>query len=98
MEKYIGTKIIEAESMAKDGIDGYKVVYDNPNNTKYESWSPKDVFEKSYTKLDEDKQLTREKLCEVFSDTNKKCNTFIPQSYIWEFLNICEKQKITFIK
>ena len=45
MEKYIGTKIIHAEPMEKDGRAGYKVVYD-PDG--YESWSPKDVFEDAY--------------------------------------------------
>jgi hypothetical protein len=59
MEKYIGTKIIEAEPMEKvDVINenghtyptskaGYKVKY--PDG--YESWSPKDVFEKAYMKV-----------------------------------------------
>ncbi len=45
IKKYIGTKIIKTKPILKGGVDGYKVVYDNPNNTKYESWSPKDVFE-----------------------------------------------------
>lgn len=60
MEKYIGTKLIEAEPAYRiDGHiyvksqpvprsmhreDGYKVVY--PDG--YESWSPKDVFEEAY--------------------------------------------------
>ena len=56
MKKYIGTKIIMAEpaKAMKDygahniGDDGYKVVY--PDG--YESWSPKDVFEKSYKPID----------------------------------------------
>jgi len=62
MDKYIGTKLIEAEpAIRKNGkiylekevpfIDqtfekGYKVKY--PDN--YESWSPKDVFEEAYRK------------------------------------------------
>lgn len=46
MEKYIGTKHIEAEPAQKDGEDGYKVVYEDG----YVSWSPKDVFEKAYKK------------------------------------------------
>jgi len=50
MERYIGTKIIEAEPMsrARGGKeeDGYKVRY--PDG--YESWSPKDVFEEAYRK------------------------------------------------
>lgn len=60
MKKYIGTKVVDAtpawrvegkvylkdeavpRSMNRE--DGYKVVYDDG----YESWSPKDVFEKAY--------------------------------------------------
>ena len=52
MQKYIGTKIIEAEpckawkdtKLHKAGEDGYTVRY--PDG--YESWSPKDVFEEAY--------------------------------------------------
>lgn len=52
METYIGTKIVEAEPCGawkdmgnhKVGDPGYKVRY--PDG--YESWSPKDVFEKAY--------------------------------------------------
>lgn len=48
MKNYIGVKIVKAEPMAKDGKDGYKVVY--PDG--YVSWSPKEVFEKAYRTLD----------------------------------------------
>ena len=56
MQKYIGTKIIEAEpckawkdtKLHKAGEDGYKVRY--PDG--YESWSPKDVFEDAYRPID----------------------------------------------
>ena len=57
MKKYIGVKIIEATPAQKhtctkndcaEGIDGYKVVYPQPDGSTYESWSPKDVFEKAY--------------------------------------------------
>lgn len=60
MKKYIGTKEVSATPAwqidgtiyPKDGVvprsmnrkDGYKVVYEDG----YESWSPKDVFEKAY--------------------------------------------------
>lgn len=52
MQKYIGTKIIEAEPCpawkdsgnSKAGDPGYKVRYADG----YESWSPKDVFEEAY--------------------------------------------------
>ena len=56
MQKYIGTKIIEAEpckawkdtKLHKAGEDGYKVRY--PDG--YESWSPKEVFERAYRPTD----------------------------------------------
>lgn len=60
MKKYIGTKEVSATPAwqidgtiyPKDGVvprsmnrkDGYKVIYEDG----YESWSPKDVFEKAY--------------------------------------------------
>lgn len=92
MKKYIGTKQVSAtpawridgKVYPKDGEvprsmnreDGYKVVYEGG----YESWSPKDVFEKAYkvaeTFLDrlmiERKELAEklEKLC-LFTDSPK---------------------------
>jgi len=64
MEKYIGVKLIEAEPMTQGDFNaeqkgkihpegwpdplGYKVVY--PDG--YVSWSPKDVFEEAYRRLD----------------------------------------------
>ena len=64
MKKYIGTKQVSAtpawridgKVYPKDGAvprvmnreDGYKVVYEDG----YESWSPKDVFEKAYKVAD----------------------------------------------
>jgi hypothetical protein len=63
MEKYLGVKLIEAEPMTMQVAlemgfkvgdksnplkDGYKVVYEDG----YESWSPKDVFEKAYRRID----------------------------------------------
>ena len=55
MRKYIGTKLIEAEPCKawkdmqdhKAGEDGYKVRYADG----YESWSPRDVFERAYLKM-----------------------------------------------
>ena len=61
MNQYIGTKIIEAEpatygecykgsnvlSLAESSRKGYRVRYQDG----YESWSPKDVFEKAYLPL-----------------------------------------------
>lgn len=48
MKKYIGTKIIKAEPEMEEGVEGYKVVYEDG----YVSWSPKDVFEKAYRECD----------------------------------------------
>lgn len=48
MENYIGVKIVKAEPEEKDGRPGYKVKYPD----SYVSWSPKDVFEKAYRKLE----------------------------------------------
>lgn len=42
MQRYIGVKVVQAEPELKDGNAGYKVVYEEG----YESWCPKDVFEK----------------------------------------------------
>lgn len=44
MKQYIGTKVISAEPKTDLGLEGYKVVYEDG----YESWSPKEVFEKAY--------------------------------------------------
>ena len=54
MQNYIGTKLIKAEPMEKDGKHGYQVKYDNG----YVSWSPKEVFEKAYFKIDGDNKLS----------------------------------------
>lgn len=48
MKRFIGTKIIHAEPMEKEGKAGYKVVYKDG----YESWSPADAFEEAYRQCD----------------------------------------------
>ncbi len=68
MEKYLGVKLIEAEPAlkgfnlkesknisAESLEEGYKVVYEDG----YESWSPKDVFEKAYRKVNSDIPLNK---------------------------------------
>jgi hypothetical protein len=57
MQKYIGTKVIQAEPAERDGKDGYKVVYADG----YESWSPKDVFEGAYLPLTVNADLKTDK-------------------------------------
>lgn len=57
MQNYIGVKLIQAEPCKNDkGELGYKVIYDNG----YESWSPKDVFEKAYLPINLSHKLTEE--------------------------------------
>lgn len=70
MEKFVGIKLVEAEPMtaleaskrgyyrgnpASDGelneMQGYHVHY---TDNDYHSWSPKNVFEKSYMQIDKD--------------------------------------------
>lgn len=66
MDKYIGCKLVEAEEMKLDEFnfifkhletdkdtEGYKIVYSDG----YTSWCPKEVFEKSYLKLDPNSDL-----------------------------------------
>lgn len=63
LKQYIGTKTVKAEPMVKSAAvakgwarasegnpdtPGYHVQYTNPDGSTYDSWSPKDVFEKSY--------------------------------------------------
>jgi len=50
MKKYVGTKFIDATPEIKEGKEGYKVIYEDG----YQSWSPKDVFEKAYRELGSD--------------------------------------------
>ena len=56
MERYIGTKIIEAEALQRDYKPGYKVRYPNAEGVfeedAYESWSPVDVFDAAYRMCD----------------------------------------------
>lgn len=63
LKQYIGTKMVKAEPMSKsaavakgwarpsegnEDVPGYHVRYTNPDGSTYDSWSPKEVFEKSY--------------------------------------------------
>lgn len=63
LKQYIGTKTVKAEPIVKSAAvakgwarasegnpdtPGYHVQYTNPDGSTYDSWFPKDVFEKSY--------------------------------------------------
>lgn len=56
MRHYIGVKMVQAEEMERDDRPGYRVVY--PDG--YESWSPKDVFEKAYLPLADATKISAE--------------------------------------
>jgi len=47
IQKYYGTKLIEAWPENVEGKEGYAVKYEDG----YQSWSPKNVFEKAYQPL-----------------------------------------------
>lgn len=51
-QHYVGVKIIQAWPQEKDGKPGYGVKYSDD----YASWSPKDVFERSYLPMGEANQ------------------------------------------
>ncbi|NRT90033.1 Gp49 family protein [Clostridium beijerinckii] len=69
MNKYIGTKLIEAKEMNLGDYNRFKgwTIPENENpqtegymikySDDYISWSPKDVFEKSYLKVDDNPNL-----------------------------------------
>lgn len=69
MKQYLGIKKVMAEPMNEQAAvekgfarkntdshewrDGYHVQYTNPDGSTYDSWSPKDVFERAYNELQE---------------------------------------------
>ena len=57
MNRFIGTKLIEAEPVLRGNEEGYRVRYIDG----YESWSPKVVFEKAYLPLTVNKGLQTDK-------------------------------------
>lgn len=69
MKKYIGSKLIEAESMSRGDYNNYRgwtiPVGEDPADKgylirypdDYISWSPKEIFEKAYLVVDDNKDL-----------------------------------------
>lgn len=53
---YIGVKRVNAMPQEKDGLPGYHVIYEDG----YESWSPKDVFERAYLPITRPDTLIQE--------------------------------------
>lgn len=87
LKPYIGTKMVMAEQMAKsaavakgwarpssegnEDVPGYHVQYTNPDGSTYDSWSPKDVFEKSYQVAEDFKDRLIIELKELKERLNK---------------------------
>lgn len=87
LKKYIGTKEVMAAPMdeatavtkgfARKNEDnhewrsGYHVQYTNPDGSTYDSWSPKDVFEKSYQVAEDFKDRLIIELKELKERLNK---------------------------
>ncbi len=71
MKKYIGCKLVEAEPAVKIGKEIYPLTGDVPKALGrkmgykvryadgYESWSPKEVFEKAYMEVGENNTITQ---------------------------------------
>lgn len=69
MDKYIGCKMVEAEAAEKEinGVlePGYKVKYEDG----YESWSPKEVFERAYMKIGDNVTITKKNVDDFIAKT-----------------------------
>lgn len=97
MKKYIGTKEIMAEPMnecvavekgfARPNTDnhewrlGYHVQYINPDGSTYDSWSPKDVFERAYQVADTFLDRMYMELRELTDKLHKLFNFFPTETY-----------------
>lgn len=69
MKKYIGTKLVQAKPMTRGGYNNYRgwqiPKNENPKDEgylveysdSYVSWSPKEIFEKAYITVDDNKNL-----------------------------------------
>lgn len=92
LKLYIGTKMVKAEPMAKsaavakgwarpssegnEDVPGYHVQHTNPDGSTYDSWSPKEVFEKSYQIAEDFKNRLIIELNEL-EDRLNKLNAFL---------------------
>lgn len=95
LKQYKGTKTVKAEPMNefvavekgfaranKDGHEwreGYHVQYINPDGSTYDSWSPKEVFEKSYQIAEDFKDRLNIELKEL-EDRFYKLNGFLKEN------------------
>lgn len=66
LKMYIGVNRIYAEPKEHNGNLGYRIIYE-PDG--YESWSPKDVFEKAYFPITQNNRLTEEEINSFISSS-----------------------------
>ncbi len=106
MKKYIGTKEVQATPAIRKGgnvylptdpipktmekvEDGYKVVYEDG----YESWSPKEVFERAYMPADTFKDRLVIEYKELAVRLDKLCN-FVNSPKFEEVVNDKEQREL----
>lgn len=104
LKKYIGTKEVmatpmdEATAVAKgfarknednhEWRSGYHVQYTNPDGSTYDSWSPKDVFEKSYQVAEDFKDRLIIEFKELKERFNK-LDAFLDENDYDKVIEIC---------
>lgn len=104
LKKYIGTKEVMAAPMdevtavtkgfARKNEDnhewrsGYHVQYTNPDGSTYDSWSPKDVFEKSYQVAEDFKDRLIIEFKELKERFNK-LDAFLDENDYDKVIEIC---------
>lgn len=113
LKLYIGTKMVKAEPMVKSAAvakgwarpsegnqdaPGYHVQYTNPDGSTYDSWSPKDVFEQSYHKVENFKDRFNAKLrlsmllSEIESALNISGSKYINAEHVLSQLRIIKQE------
>lgn len=104
LKQYIGTKTVKAEPMVKSAAvakgwaraskqgnpdaPGYHVQYTNPDGSTYDSWSPQDVFEKSYQIAQDFKDRLAIELKELEERLNK-LTAFIDSHGFGKIAELC---------
>lgn len=114
LKLYIGTKMVNAEPMVKSAavakgwarpsegnqdVLGYHVQYINPDGSIYDSWSPKDVFELSFQKVENFKDHlfhAKMRLHMLIAETETMLNVFgfkfINASHVLQELRIIKQE------
>lgn len=66
-QSYIGVKAVQGRPDSHG--DGYRVLYPQPDGSKYESWSPTEVFEDAYFPFTDEYPYCQDQDLEAFIDT-----------------------------